>query len=1748
MQQQPTILHRPPRIQPRLPTQEVEIPAPPEDQSSGVSMLELLLPLVTIVGYVIIALSGAGRSVALIVPMGAAMLGSIYVGWRRSQAERQKREAREASYRQTLVEMRQRLQQYQQMQRDYYHYTFPEPNGVLQIATAQEVSRQGPRVWERRPSDPDFLALRLGIGTRPSTVVYRLAKTEAFSPLAEDAARLARESEWLSDVPITINLRQPADREPDPANPVCQSLGITLNCATDSVDPTVIARDYLPLYEYVYSILAHYVTFHAPTDAQLYIIGTRASRNQWEQARRLPHTHRGQKGAESLVCFDDDRVPGADDAPTARLPMVLRELLQTLQTRQQRLNDKEVGDVTLPFLLVVVDTLGVADKSPLKELSDRALSLIMVKGAQLGAALIVLTETTREIPSEVQAIIELDPLDNAQTWGNLSFRYAETGLNTRRFIGSADGLREEKLATLVNKLSDYQIRVSAAAALVNAIDFLQMEGVNSIEDLDIPRNWERTRSAEGAEWPRVKIGARGAADMREIVFSADADGVHAMIAGTTGSGKSELLLTLIVGLAARYDPSVLNFVLVDFKGGAAFEEFRDLPHCVDIVTNLEGNAVDRMFTAIKAELDRRGEMIAQYGVKHIVEYRRRGYHLMDGSKNHRKLPNQPFPHLFIIIDEFAEMVSDKDKGAEYKAQLDSITRLGRAIGVSLILATQRPGNAITDQMRANIKLKICLRVETPDDSRELLRRHDAAYLPPSIPGRGYLQVGNEIPELIQVARAGGPYRSGKDAKEVLADFVWIGRSGHQSKRGSEQKIKSLSEKMVEVMDNLYTSQGRAEQNKPWPNPLPKYISLAQPLDLLGTVSEQYIKDSDDLALLKQAKTDEMLLSRALRGWEEGDPIAWEESSFSWDRPDVLRVALGLIDHPRQARQKVLSVDFKLNNVAIFGASWGKTTFLRSLILALAASHPPSALHFYLLDFGSLGLKVFESLPHVGAVIGAEESERVNRLLRRLIDEKEARKVRFAKASVQDLVTYNRRAVQDPYDDIDPIPALVVVIDNFAEVKENYDDLTPVFSELLREGRSAGIYFAASADTFASMGTKIINQFGQRIALTMSDKGEYMSLVGRGGTVFSEIYGRGLVNVERDVSPVPLEVQIAAPVSLDEEQITAAIGGVDDPRQEFDPVALRAALDDRRKLSRRMRATIFANEKRIVDNLTAHIGPRLESLVSKMERRWGDGEKPQRVKILPTLLDLPAVLAMQGAQREDSLGAASAFLGMNDDDLRPFAIKFGLRYNHLMLVGPPLSGRTTVMRTWVLSLAQQYRPHEVSFILIDAAQRLNQYGGDCFFSDLPHVLAVVGQAEELQALVDRLEFEYSERPSGDNHRPPREIFVMIDNYDDIGDLVDSRSDALKRLARLARTYQTRLHFILCGSPSIVGTSDELRKQVWQSKVGLALRTADAIEKLNGKMPRSLKDAELPVGRGFLVEAGRSKLIQIATYAAGENDPVAYAREVDRVIDRLRDDAGNQRHRWYYEVRSMDQVQPEAQAQDGAAQLGTAPKDVNGQPDLPSYDYSQAIKKQDLALSEALGQARRERQARNKANPHYADLLSAENIRKLGAPLLDSLGFNFFNEGTAETIVQQPVPVLRNWIDEGLIALPESLSAEQEAQVRAAIQAHDDAQRRLQEEARKARTITPEQEQQARERIARQNRESSVYELLSGCTLKTLPMEVLLLIPSLKADETLALIADSSAEELQAMIDNGRLRLPLSLKEDVLQAVLTHAKPS
>ncbi|MEW5987095.1 MAG: FtsK/SpoIIIE domain-containing protein, partial [Chloroflexota bacterium] len=795
---EPKYIDRPPRIQPELPKHEFEIPPPPNKEEGGNQLLiQVALPLLTIIGYVFVAAAG-GRSALLLIPMGIAVVGSSALAFYTARRNKQLRAEKEAAYHERLLELRSEMDRYHDAQRRFYNYNYPDPATVLALAataasqatTTPSPNGQPPqaRLWERRTSDGDFGRLRLGIGTLPSTVTYEISQADNFDdPQMRDALRLDNDSRYVSDVPITIPLRQPAgDKVAQDAPPVRHALGIAGNKEAG-------------VYACARAILTHYAAFHAPTDARLYVLGQ--NKTPWQWATPLPHC---QEAKGQTLCFEDDqdREAGKEKSNVYQFLKILR---RTLDERKLRLEDQNNrADVTLPFLLIVVDLLRpLPDNSRLKDLeSDPAFSLLFEEGVRLGAAVIFLVPTRAQIPGGCNAVVEVTVLEpNADPDPShrheVSFIYAEVGVNTPRYVGRADFLpRVEAVTEFARQLSPLTIRKSYGADLPLSVPLLDMLNVSSIEELrqQTLENWERSQKT--AEWLKAPIGRLSGGDVRALTLSADADGVHGLVAGSTGSGKSELLMTLILALALHYDPSIINFVLVDFKGGTAFDPFKTLPHCVDIVTNLSTSAVERMFAAIKAELNRRQALNVATESKHIVHYRERGLHAppygQSKSIKDKTYSTAPYPHLFIIIDEFAEMIAEKP---EFKAELNSITRLGRALGVTLILAAQRP-SGVTDQMRANIKFRICLRVETREESSEVLRRPDAAYLPNGVPGRGYLQVGNESIEVVQVAYSGGEYTGAQQSRPKV---IWKNRPKAADSSPAEEEAPKLYKVLVDMV-------------------------------------------------------------------------------------------------------------------------------------------------------------------------------------------------------------------------------------------------------------------------------------------------------------------------------------------------------------------------------------------------------------------------------------------------------------------------------------------------------------------------------------------------------------------------------------------------------------------------------------------------------------------------------------------------------------------------------------------------------------------------------------------------------------------------------------------------------------------------------------------------------------------------------------------------------------------------------------
>jgi DNA segregation ATPase FtsK/SpoIIIE-like protein len=1396
------------------------------DSSRGANVMQTLLPLVTIIGYVVVGASGQGRNLLLLVPMGLSVIASSFMSIWNLRRQRRIDDQKRASYTQRLIEMRKDMVASHDMQRTFYMYNYPEPDVLFQYGEVND-SRSGSRLWERRTWDDDFGLVRLGIGTRPSTVIYEVAEADnEEDPLMNDALKLAQDSQFVADAPITIPLwQQNVDsEEEDNQAQIRHVLGI--------------AGDSTQVYPLVRGVLTHFLAFHVPTDTSLYVVGVNKSRKEWAWAGDLPHCPapppmRGQRTGEPPeqwfpLCFETEN-GRHEDIEQDRISRFWKQIRNELDTRSMRLQDeKSPSSVRLPFMLVVVDMLEAvpdgddsnwpANSSLQNVESSGAVSSIVENGRQLGAAIIFLVPERRKVPSSATAVIEVAAVDSRQ---RVDFRYAEVGVNTPRYVGRADMVSDfNALHDFATKLASLDIPRSYGEGIAESVTLLELNKARFLHELNVLENWRSSvHNTEEADWLEVPVGLMPGNEVRRLHFSADRDGVHGLIAGSTGSGKSELLMTLILGLAMRYDPSVVNFVLIDYKGGQAFEPFRSLPHKVDIVTDLQGADVARVFAAIRAELQRREHINTQTRAKHIVHYRQKGFHLLspDEFEAMHNQEKEPYPHLFIIIDEFAEMIAESP---EYKAELNSITRLGRALGVTLILAAQRP-TGVTDQMRANIKFRICLRVETREESNELLRRSDAAYLPPGIPGRGYLQIGNENIELVQVAYTGAAYdddSAGQTRRDIIdwsqftdEKFVWVEQL--ESPRGEPPKFFEVLVRELEKLAREHST----PQKKPWPNRLPQRLPLDSLLEETEYLDEG---DRDFLRWNLPLGDDQLRLNPFVEQWMSGERVRWD--ALDW-RERAMRPVIGLIDYPGRAKQLVLRLNLARGHAVLFGtAGSGKTTFLRSTVVSLAATHSPEDLHIYILDFGGRALDVFSELPHVGAVIPAVEEERVERLLRKLDSIVEERTTLLSRAD--SFASYNA----DPRNP--RLPAVLVVIDNFAEFRESFEDLLPALLTLIRSGLAVGLHFVITAEQTSTVPGKLYSLFSERLTLRLADASDYTNVVGRGVSAVDESAGRGYVAIDR----VPLQFQVALPVG------GRAVAEVEDG-QNLDEVQL------------------------------------LQTWIARVDEAWDNEWQEERLRPFPIdLLENKATalgqvldeLEYQTYLREER-PPYSAIMGIDDNNLLPALINLR-QQPHFIVAGEQLSGKTTALRTWILSLAHAYSPDEIGMVLVDSQGTLFDYpGGATSLSALPHVLAVVSEVVDeenpksmtLAETIRHLRYEYEVLPA--RQAPKREVFIFIDNYDDFQDLKPGNISELTNLTR-SRQGRPAVHFIVCGTPLSMPRSNELVKRVAATRFGMAMDLHTVTQSIfNGRVPRKLGEREFPVGRAFVMQSGKMTMIQLAT---------------------------------------------------------------------------------------------------------------------------------------------------------------------------------------------------------------------------------------------------------------------------------------------
>ena len=769
-----------------------------------------------------------------------------------------------ARWAQDLATFRSQLEQRRAKATARARAELPDPSEALRRASAPSV-----RLWERRPGDRDFLQLYAGLGTvswqPPLESDHGERSTQVLEALAE-ASHLER-------VAVPVDLAS----------------GGVVGIAGDRACALALAR----------SLVCQAAVHHGPADLRIAVLTDPDETSAWEWTKWLPHTQDVDAGGGARLLAGRP-----DDADT-----LLRGLLEAGRERKANKEPGQEGE-SGPVLFTVVDAVGLTE-------GRNAPARAVLRGDAGPVAGIVLASTADRLPAVCATVIELrDP------FGTADLTALQRGGAVEGMLAAGVSVSTARCCALaLARFEDPEI-TAAGASLPSRVDLTALFTDDVADPEALRRRWQTSGNDPGL------LAPIGVTEDGVLTLDLVHDGPHGLVGGTTGSGKSELLRSLVAALALGADPQHLNFVLVDYKGGSAFDECARLPHTVGLVTDLDAQLGERALRCLEAELHYRERLLRQAGATDLPGYLR--------------LPaaaETPLPRLVVIIDEFATMAAELP---DFMEALVGIAQRGRSLGVHLLLATQRPSGAIKDNIRANTNLRIALRVQDVGDSTDVIGVRSAAHIGRGQPGRAYVRLGPSEVVPIQSALVTGV--SGKNSGRVDVAPFQFGRHPRppQPNRASAEDEASDLERIVAAARAAFAATGMSEPRRPWPEPLPTDL----PLDAVT------------------------------------DPQAVPEGT----------ALVALADDPDAQAQYPVGWDWTKGNLLLYGlVGSGTTTALAALALSLATSATPDDFHLYVLDFGAGELAPLEGLPHSGGVITATEGERQQRLVRWLRTELDRRR-------------------------------------------------------------------------------------------------------------------------------------------------------------------------------------------------------------------------------------------------------------------------------------------------------------------------------------------------------------------------------------------------------------------------------------------------------------------------------------------------------------------------------------------------------------------------------------------------------------------------------------------------------------------------------------------------------------------------------------------------------------------------------------
>ena len=1159
--------HRAPRIlqQPVSEALEIEPPLAKQNQD-GAPLWQQLGPSMTMVlpmlmGTVIAGRGGSMASSGLIMVSTSSALAVMWGFINRNYRKKQANaiEARRIGmYQQYISETEDQLRTLNSQ--EFQRLTITYPNVGECVALPTDGSH---RLWNRMPTHADFLNVRLGLGEvdLPCEIQTQKQKLSIIDdPLRDEADRLKNTYSKINNAPVLASLR-----------------GESVVGVLGTQEAVLFSQ----------GLLMQIAALHSYHDVRIAVFTDEANASEWAWARWLPH----------VFASEDRQMRMVVSRPSA-IHDVMNHLSDVLTMRRPADDEKDSGEpeeeidprtLPLPHYIIFCTDYRLLENEPI---------IRQLLTNHLGMTLMMIAPSMEFLPKECHLIFnvaakpgQVHTSDGDTT--QVDFEYPNRNL----------------LLSFARNIAPLRVRDAAEnAAIPTLVSFLDIYGVRRTDDLDVWRLWTENHTYEGL---RSVIGYAAGSQPFVLDISDKYHGPHGLIAGTTGSGKSVMLQTYILSLALNYSPNQVQFILIDYKGGGMADAFRELPHVAGIIDNLQGELViNRALASLNGEIHRRERIFKAHDVSNINEY----------TMSFGNDPSEPIlPHLIIIVDEFAELKSEQP---EFMQELVSASRVGRSLGVHLILATQKPSNSVSDEIWANSRFHLCLRVQTRSDSMEMLKRPDAAYIKGM--GRCFIQIGNdELFEQVQTSYSGLAYNPNEPRAEEMPHL--LGDTGQAVRTPKPRKSKD-----------------KAKQKE--------YTQMDAVLDRIHEVAGQH-----DLLHTHQLWLPQMPQSLYLGQMQLYADSVVREGRYA-NAPEEISFIAGMADDVAQQQYIPYVANLtQMRNLMIVGlAGTGKTTAVQSIVTSLASQYDPEHLQMYILSLTSQTLNNLSAFPHVGDIAFENDLIEIKRFLNMMFEEEERRSNLFAELSTDSFIEYNRACKTEGRKGV---PAIVIFVDRFEQLKTmfaNDDFYTNRIQTLLREGSGRGIHFVVTALAKNEVPPRL-QPFFSGIALQLRDRSDYSDVLGKrlpyDMPPIAAYPGRGVALLGEE--PQPYEIQLA-------------LGGLDPvaPVRAFPPIDNVGPYC----ISEAIQAVEPLNDSQRAQAIAAFAG--------QLNERW-HGQRPTPIPRIPEDPDYAQFSATPGFAEAQ---ATPYQLPVGYDMTKGSLTTIDLEKNFSLLVtGPKKSGRTSFLK-------------------------------------------------------------------------------------------------------------------------------------------------------------------------------------------------------------------------------------------------------------------------------------------------------------------------------------------------------------------------------------------------------------------------------------------------------------------------------------